>query len=580
MAAYTVRNFVPYIIANGQKTGSKTRQQIEMSQTGNPPDTPDIITTWSRATIKYRTATGAPAYFTMYPKSDNVRFRWFKRGNTVYAFKFQAYYATSQFARISNIIDVTFILGGGDTLFVTIARMEVLYLNASSVVNHARFPNYMPSRILGLTLRQKANNVITIGWSASIPLTQVFLVIKEIAGLTDKVAQNFPITIHSTSGTANITGNLPAGNRVDVTFSREPNYLTQGTYVFRGTITREAGSAPAPPPMTPESPPPSTAEKVRIAVDAVRYNESDRKFECHVSFVPDSLSTGITKIQTYSSLISNPTSRQGSSYSERTTDDFYKIIIQDGETRNLYVRLEQRGKDDITTGTVIITRTGNLIELERPNIIVPLVKLINIFIIDAGHNQITFRIKDELFLTEQITKIRVSYPVTNGFTEIDKINDREKNYMYITIPNLAPTTSYKFKFYAEIGNKWEELTEITARTVMALSDPHTVEQAQKQTIAKIICQSLPDKEAMQLMLLPFNLQSEFVKDILAYRTMLDGLYFGSDQNPHNADYRYEKQTKATRFSPETDIVAKAIVSAELLIIPEPHEDVDLTKDAF
>ena len=467
-----------------------------------------------------------------------------------------------------------------DTITVNISAQNILTLQAGTTPKSESFTQYMRgNKILGDIVGISPGK-FNLNYTATLPLSTIPLKIAINRGTESKPDLTDYHKLTSQSGIITFSASFISKTTAVIYISR--TYLRAPENIIKLTVKLTLSNQLAT--ITPVIPtlttPILTAEKVRIAIDGVKYDSVKDSFWVHVTFIPSNLDDSIKRIYTYSSLITNPTNRVGKNYVDRTEDDFYQIIINDNETRHVYVLLKQNDLLDIISPTVIIVRTGNFVELSLVNKIIPLVQLINIFATEVSDTSITFRMQDNLLLSDKIDSLQLSTLIGSTQTNHEIINNQQHNYLEFTFPGLTAETLYTFSLKAKIGDIYEDITTVDIRTVMSISSNSSDLEKQKQAVAKILCESLPDKKAMEVMLLPFDNQIKVVENIISYKTIVDGLYFGVDRNKNNYSHKYGKKPEATEYSSEINIIAKDLVAAEILIIPEPHENTDLIQEPY
>ena len=489
-------------------------------------------------------------------------------------------FITADYAIITKAHRVKILVQKGDFVIINIASQNIMTLTAGSVLKSTSFKLYMKTTRIVADIVGTAPGEFNLNYAATLPLSLIPLKIAINRGTESKPDLTDYHKLTSQSGVIPISGSFTYKTTAVIyiarTYHKAPENIIKLTVKL--TLSNQLSTIK---PVIPTIPTPIlTAEKVRLNIDGVKYDSVKDSFWAHVTFIPSTLDTSIERILTYSSLITNPTNRTGFNYVDRTVDDFYKIAINDNETRHLYVLLRQNDLPDIISPTVIIVRTGNFVELSLVNKIIPLVQLINIFITEVSDTSITFRMQDNLLLSDKIESLQLSTLIGTTRTNHEIINNQQHNYLEFTFPGLTAETLYTFSLKAKIGDIYEDITTIDIRTVMSITSSSTDLERQRQAVAKILCESLPDKKAMEVMLLPFDNQIKVIENIISYKTIIDGLYFGVDRNKNNYSHKYGKKPEATEYSSEINIIAKDLVAAEILVIPEPHENTDLIQEPY
>ena len=490
------------------------------------------------------------------------------------------YFITSSYSIITRAHKYLVITKDYDRIIVNIVSQNILTLNAGSELKSESFKTYMKTNRIFADIVGIGPEQFNLNYVITLPLSIIPLKIAINRGTESKPDLTDYHKIINRSGIITFSGTFVFKPTAIIYISR--TYLKAPENIIKLTVklTLSNQLSVIKPVIPTLSTPILTAEKVRIAIDGVKYDSVKDSFWIHVTFVPPNLDDSIERIYTYSSLITNPTNRVGKNYVDRTEDDFYQIIINDNETRHVYVLLRQTDLADIISPTVIIVRTGNFVELSLVNKIIPLVQLINIFATEVSDTSITFRMQDNLLLSDKIDSLQLSTLIGSTQTNHEIINNQQHNYLEFTFPGLTAETLYTFSLKAKIGDIYEDITTVDIRTVMSISSSSSDLEKQKQAVAKILCESLPDKKAMEVMLLPFDNQIKVVENIISYKTIVDGLYFGVDRNKNNYSHKYGKKPEATEYSSEINIIAKDLVAAEILVIPEPHENTDLIQEPY
>ena len=500
--------------------------------------------------------------------------------NDIKNFQVSFYFPTVDHAIITKAHKYLIITKSQDNITITISAQNILTLLAGSELKSESFQTYMRGNKILADIVGIAPGEFNLNYTATLPLRTIPLKIAINRGTNSKPDLTDYHRIISQSGIIAFSGSFVSKTTAIIHISRL--YLTGDENIFKLTVKLTLSNqlttiTPVIPTLTT---PILTAEKVRLAIDGVKYDSVEDSFWVHVTFVPSNLDDSIERIYTYSSLITNPTTRVGKNYVDRTVDDFYQIIINDNETRHVYILLKQNDLPNIISPTVIIVRTGNFVELSLVNKIIPLVQLIHIFATEVSDTSITFRMQDNLLLSDKIDSLQLSTLIGSTQTNHEIINNQQHNYLEFTFPGLTAETLYTFSLKAKIGDIYEDITTVDIRTVMSISSSSSDLEKQKQAVAKILCESLPDKKAMEVMLLPFDNQIKVVENIISYKTIVDGLYFGVDRNKNNYSHKYGKKPEATEYSSEINIIAKDLVAAEILVIPEPHENTDLIQEPY
>ena len=490
------------------------------------------------------------------------------------------YFSKAEYEIITRAHKYKIVTKDNNTIYLNIVSQNILTLSAGSELKSESFKTYMKTNkiladIVGISPGQfNLNYVITL------PLSQIPLKIAINRGTESRPDLTDYHKIINQSGIITFSGTFVSETTAVIYISRTYLKAPENIIKLSVKLTLSNQLSVIKPVIPTLSTPILTAEKVRIAINGVKYDSVKDSFWIHVTFIPSNLDDSIERIYTYSSLITNPTNRVGKNYVDRTEDDFYQIVINDKETRHVYVRLRQTDLPDIISPTVIIIRTGNFVELSLVNKIIPLVQLINIFAIDVSDTSITFRMQDNLLLSDKIESLQLSTLIGTTHTNHEIINNQQHNYLEFTFPGLTAETLYTFSLKAKIGDIYEDITTIDIRTVMNITTNSSTEEKEKHAVAKILCESLPDEKAMEIMLLPFANQLKVIENIVSYKTIVDGLYFGVDRNKNNYSHKYGKKPEATEYSSEINIIAKDLVAAEILVIPEPHENTDLIQEPY
>ena len=511
--------------------------------------------------------------------SSSSKIRYIAEGLDLLKCTFSVRGSISQFKRWSNM--QTIILRDdrdNDTFQITVKRSVLLILTQPDRDQSNSLTVYSAGRVLSFVVAKINNNRFTVQYSHDYPNDYIYAVVTGFTNHVNRRDSEFPARLTGQTGTLTFTGNFGSNTLSRISIRRKP-YEVQG-YVYVKAITVPAIIiAPIPPPIIVPPPPlPIVPELNRITILDVRYVVLTQDFEALVEFVPDGLSDTITKIETESSIGLTQSGVEKIQYNARSAEDYYRFNIPDNSQR--YVRVKVTFDDDssIVTDFFLIERSGTMVEIVTLGSITALLERVNIFVDDISNTSITLFVEDDLLLSTRIQSVRVTLVGQPSVESAIIPNNADSSRLKISVTGLLPNKEYFVRVaFTSLGIT----TVIPIDSITTLSNPTpnpTDAQNREYMVNKLLAENLPNKQAKELMIMPFENKLELVNNMVSMQTVISGMGHGADRNPNNWSVGYKQGRNKTSFGTSENTITKSLLNLEILLIPEPHEDTDLIKD--